>query len=97
MRASWRAVMKLSGVAVPSCSWGSSHREARPACQARTILLGAAPVASDARNGGAGDARAPRIRVRDTSRRALRARNRGRLIAEPPFRRAGELLESALR
>src|SRR6266508_2287442 len=45
MRASWMAVKKLSGVAVPSCSWGSSQRDARPACQARTSLpVGAAPA-----------------------------------------------------
>src|SRR5919108_2076301 len=50
------AVVKLSGVAVPSCSWGSSHRVAMPTCHARvifpfgTILAGsaAAPAAATA-------------------------------------------------
>ena len=41
------AVKKLSGVAVPSCSWGSSQRDAKPACQARTSLPLAAARASD--------------------------------------------------
>src|SRR5262245_27676254 len=38
MSASWIAVKKLSGVAVPSCSCGSSQRDANPACQASVIL-----------------------------------------------------------
>src|SRR5262245_8251297 len=37
-------VVKLSGEAVPSCSCGSSQREAIPACQASTILPFGAPA-----------------------------------------------------
>src|SRR5438477_1801597 len=48
MSASCSAVKKLSGVAVPSCSWGSSQRDAKPACHARTILpLAAAPAGDE--------------------------------------------------
>src|SRR6266478_2207158 len=71
MRASWIAVRKLSGVAVPSCSWGSSQRDARPACQARTILpLAAAPAGDE--NDMAVDVVA--VRVRATARRSNRRR-----------------------
>src|SRR5262249_22716215 len=83
MRASWIAVRKLSGVAVPSCSWGSSQREARPACQARTSLpLAAAPTGNEKY--------ATLARVRTTSRRSTSGRtvDLERLMS-CPFARSG--------
>src|SRR5437867_1845748 len=71
MRASWIAVRKLSGVAVPSCSWGSSHRDARPACHARTILLLAVAPAGDDKDMAVDMAA---VRVRATARRSNRQR-----------------------
>src|SRR5882762_891248 len=71
MRASWIAVRKLSGVAVPSCSWGSSHRDARPACHARTILPLAAAPADDEKDRAADMAA---VRVRATAKRWNRRR-----------------------
>src|SRR2546425_11151047 len=71
MRASWIAVRKLSGVAVPSCSWGSSQRDARPACHARTILPLAAAPAGDEKDIVADKAA---VRVRATARRSNRRR-----------------------
>jgi hypothetical protein len=65
MRASWIAVRKLSGVAVPSCSWGSSQRDARPACHARTILpLAAAPARDE--KGMVADTTAVRVKATAT-------------------------------
>src|SRR2546422_11757450 len=71
MRASWIAVRKLSGVAVPSCSWGSSQRDARPACQARMILPLAVAPAGDEKD-MAVDVTA--VRIRATARRSNRRR-----------------------
>src|SRR2546427_1128224 len=80
MRASWMAVKKLSGVAVPSCSCGSSHREARPACQARTSFpLAAAPAGDESK--AAVDASAISIRAAAT--------NRQRLMSGPPLGGSG--------
>src|SRR6266568_4613836 len=69
MSASCSAVKKLSGVAVPSCSWGSSQRDAKPACQARTSLPLAAAPAVDG-NGMTADATASRVRT-TASRRIM--------------------------
>src|SRR3989442_7898886 len=70
------AVKKLSGVAVPSCSWGSSQRDARPACQARTSFpLAAAP---------AGDESAAAVDASTISIRAA-ATHRERLMSGPPL------------
>src|SRR6266545_4409459 len=86
MRASWRAVKKLSGVAVPSCSWGSSQRDAKPACQARTILpLAAAPAGDE--NGMAIEATAIKITATASRRNMLPVSNRGYLMSEPPLAR----------
>src|SRR5687767_14747782 len=81
MSASCSAVKKLSGVAVPSCSWGSSQRDAKPACQARTSLpLGAAPA-----NGIAADTAAIRISTTARGRKMLRASNREYRMSGPPL------------
>src|SRR5437899_12323594 len=70
------AVKKLSGVAVPSCSWGSSQRDARPACQARTSFpLAAAP---------AGDESEAAVDASTISIRAA-ATHRERLMSGPPL------------
>src|SRR2546427_9814165 len=70
------AVKKLSGVAVPSCSWGSSQRDARPACQARTSFpLAAAPAGDESE--AAVDDSAISIRAPAT--------NRERLMSGPPL------------
>src|SRR5262249_58893982 len=52
--ASCKAVMKLSGVAVPSCSCGSSHRGAMAVCQASVIAPFAAAAAAAGVNQGPG-------------------------------------------
>jgi hypothetical protein len=61
-------VKKLSGVAVPSCSCGSSHREANPACQASTSL----PFAAEAASAAAAEPATIRIRTTASTRDAQR-------------------------
>src|SRR5580765_1957948 len=79
MRAAWMAVKKLSGVAVPSCSCGSSQREAKPACHARTNLpLAAAPAGDE--NGMTVDAAVIRISATASQENSLCASNRGGFI-----------------
>src|SRR5262245_52358196 len=75
--------MKLSGVAVPSCSWGSSRREARPAPEERTRLpLAAAPDDNEK------DATVARVRTtirRSTSGRTVDLER----LMSCPFARSG--------
>jgi len=63
--------MKLSGLAVPSCCCGSSHREAILVCQASTILpLGTTfPAARATRTNGIASAVVARPAVRNIVRR----------------------------
>src|SRR5882724_8247371 len=90
MRASWIAVRKLSGVAVPSCSWGSSQRDARPACHARTILpLAAAPAGNE--NDMAADMAADRVRATARRSKKRRALNPERLMPWPSTRKVDQI------
>src|SRR5881397_2152604 len=96
MRASWIAVRKLSGVAVPSCSWGSSQRDAMPACQARMILPLAAAPAGDEKD-MAVDVAAVRVRATAKRSRTRRALNPERLMPWPSTRKVDQIAaESAL-
>src|SRR4029077_9643339 len=79
MRASWMAVKKLSGVAVPSCSCGSSQRDAKPACHASTSLpLDAARAGEE--NGTSVEAVASTIKLTASQGNKLCASNRGNFI-----------------
>src|SRR5262245_30036866 len=80
------AVRKLSGVAVPSCSWGSSQRDARPACQARTSLpLAAAAAPAGDESESAVEAATTSIRSAPSRGHTVRAGNRERLMSGPPL------------
>src|SRR5262245_28059252 len=85
MSASWIAVKKLSGVAVPSCSCGSSQRDANPACQARTILPLAAAL-TGAEPGISVATTAVRMSAPATQGTKPRDTSRGNLMSNPPIR-----------
>src|SRR5262245_32695512 len=79
------AVIKLSGVAVPSCSWGSSHRVAMPTCQARVILPLGTTLADSAADAAAAIVTGPPTRA--TTSNMTTKRCQGFLIMNAPHLR----------
>src|SRR5262245_50204613 len=77
------AYVKLSGVAVPSCSWGSSHRVAMPTCHARVILPLGTTLAEPVSGASPATATVPPTRV--TRNAAMRKRCKRFLMLDTPL------------
>src|SRR4030095_14177684 len=76
------AVVKLSVVAVPSCSWGSSHRVAMLTCQARVILPLGTTLAGSVAVAAAATATSPATRA--TTSAMTNRRCTGLLMVDAP-------------